>query len=100
MRFEAVDDTTGADYILDIQIEDYGIGSDGWDAPLFYEIMARLSLIEVESGTVLWKEQVLDMAPVARALFDVLSGAVPKPVVEKGGFLPPPAALTAGGGVD
>jgi penicillin-binding protein 2 len=39
-------------------------------------------------------------APVARALFDVLSGAVPKPVVEEGGILPPPAALTAGGGVD
>jgi penicillin-binding protein 2 len=39
-------------------------------------------------------------APVARALFDVLSGAAPKPIVERGGILPPPAALTAGAGVD
>ncbi len=39
-------------------------------------------------------------APVARALFDVLSGAVPQPTVEPGGILPPPAALTAGAGVD
>jgi hypothetical protein len=30
----------------------------------------------------------------------VLSGAVPKPTVEPGGVLTPPAALTAGAGVD
>jgi penicillin-binding protein 2 len=39
-------------------------------------------------------------APVARALFDVLSGAVPEPTVAAGGVLPPPTALTAGAGVD
>jgi hypothetical protein len=70
MRFEYVESAEEADYILEIDIEDYGIGSDGWDAPLFFEIMARLTLSEAETGDVVWKDQVLDMTPVARALLE------------------------------
>jgi penicillin-binding protein 2 len=37
-------------------------------------------------------------APVSRALFDVLSGAVPRPEAGPGGVIPPPGAPLATGG--
>lgn len=70
MRFEPAVSEDDADYIFKIEIEDYGIGSDGWSAPLYYEIMAGLTLIQKETGEVVWKDRVLSLEPVAKALLD------------------------------
>lgn len=70
MRFEPVASEDEAAYVFKIEVEDYGIGSDGWHAPLYYEIMARLSLIDTKTGEVVWKDQVLSLEPVAKALLD------------------------------
>lgn len=70
LRFDPVISTDEADYIFKIEIEDYGIGSDGWNAPLYYEIMAGLSLVNKQTGQVLWKDQLLSLEPVVKALLD------------------------------
>jgi|GEM_PF-4758341 len=67
-KFESVDTEEQADYKLDLEIHDYGIGSDSWTTTLFFEISATVSLIDQRSGKTLWQEEVHDLATVTKAL--------------------------------
>ena len=60
-----------ADYILALTIDDYGIGSDKMDSPLYFEIMGRLQMRDALSGKRIWEGEVYDLVPVARALSSV-----------------------------
>lgn len=67
-RFESVETEEEADYKLDLEIHDYGIGADSWTTTLFFEISATVSLIDQRNGKTLWQEEVHDLATVTKAL--------------------------------
>ena len=56
-----------ADYAIELEVDDYGLGADGWEAPLYFEIGARVTLRDRRTGDVVWADDVLTIAPAARA---------------------------------
>ena len=62
------DDAEIADYILYLDVKDYGLGADDWESPLFFEIHAELSLFSEKEKDVLWSGEVLDIVKVPGAL--------------------------------
>ena len=50
------------------QIDDYGIGADAWDSPVYFEIMGRVKLVDNENGRQIWEGEVYDIITVPKAL--------------------------------
>lgn len=71
MRFDPVADNEGADYQLEVKVEDYGIGADAWDGTAYFEVMGKVKLVEVASGATVWEGEVMEITPVSGALLQV-----------------------------
>lgn len=50
IRFEAIEEKERADYILEVVVEDYGIGADAWQSTAYFEVMGSIKLIDNKSG--------------------------------------------------
>ena len=61
-------DAAQADYILYLDVIDYGLGADGWESPLFFEVHAELTLVSSRVQEILWTGEVLDIVKVPGAL--------------------------------
>lgn len=71
MHFDTTGDLEKADYLLEVTVDDYGIGADAWHGTAYFEVMGRLKLIDNSSGRKLWEEEVMDIVPLTRALIAV-----------------------------
>ncbi|MFK7847846.1 MAG: hypothetical protein AB8G77_21325 [Rhodothermales bacterium] len=71
MRFEAIEMEEQADYILKVIVDDYGIGSDAWNSTAYFEVMGRLKLIENKTDKTVWEGEVVEIAPLTKALLSV-----------------------------
>ncbi len=71
MRFNVVDDGEEADYRLEIKVDDYGIGADAWHSTVYFEVTGRLKLIDNVTNRKVWEGEVMDIAPLTRALISV-----------------------------
>ena len=68
LQFIPVSDTEEADYTLDLEIHDYGIGADSWATTVFFELSATVTLIDNTSGRQIWQEEMQDFVTVTKAL--------------------------------
>ncbi|MEM8487563.1 MAG: hypothetical protein AAF564_18580 [Bacteroidota bacterium] len=71
MRFEPVADSDGAEYQLEVAVEDYGIGADAWDGTAYFEVMGQVKLVEAASGATIWEGEVMEITTVSSALLQV-----------------------------
>lgn len=71
MRFEAIQEEAEADYILEVIVDDYGIGSDAWNSTAYFEVMGRVKLIDNKTGKKVWEGEVVEIAPLTKALLSV-----------------------------
>ena len=67
-KFEPVEAEQDADYTLDLEVHDYGIGADSWTTTVFFEISATVTLIDQRTQKRIWQEEVHDLATVSKAL--------------------------------
>ena len=67
-RFEPVASEDEADYILDLEIHDYGIGADSWTTTVFFEISATVTLTDQNTKKSIWQEEVHDLVTVSKAI--------------------------------
>ena len=67
-RFERVEQESEADYTLNLEIHDYGIGADSWTTTAFFEISATVTLTDQNAQRQIWQEEVHDMATVSKAI--------------------------------
>ena len=67
-RFSPSASSNEADYLLKIEVEDYGIGADSWETPVYYELIARVTLIEQESGKPIWQDEIESLSTMPKAL--------------------------------
>ena len=68
LQFIPVQSAEAADYTLNLEIHDYGIGADSWITTVYYEISATVTLIDNNTGRQIWQEEVQDIATVTKAL--------------------------------
>lgn len=66
--FDPVDTEEQADYNLDLEIHDYGIGADSWTTTVFFEISATITLIDQQTQKRIWQEEVHDLVTVSKAI--------------------------------
>ena len=67
-KFEPVSTESEADYKLNLDIHDYGIGADSWTTTVFFEISATITLMDPQTSKRIWEEEVHDLATVSKAL--------------------------------
>ena len=71
LRYEETDTVEDADYVLEVKVDDYGIGSDAWQSTAYFEVMGKVKLIDNASGKQVWEEEVMDIVPLSKALLSV-----------------------------
>lgn len=71
MRFEQLADVESADYLFEVIVEDYGIGSDAWQSTAFFEVIGHVKIIENKTGKRVWEGAVRDVVPLSKALLSV-----------------------------
>lgn len=71
MRFEVVDDEAAADYRLEIVVDDYGIGADALHSTAYFEVAGRLRLIDNATHRKVWEGEIMEIAPLTKALMSV-----------------------------
>lgn len=68
---EAPQEGESSDYILEVVVDDYGIGADAWQSTAYFEVMGQVRLINGESGKKIWEGEVMDVVPLSKALLTV-----------------------------
>jgi hypothetical protein len=53
-----VDDARDADFVLDLEIEEYGIDAPGWNAAVSLDLSVTVRLYERRSGELVWRRHV------------------------------------------
>ena len=61
------DDGARSDYLLVLEIEEYGIQARNWNAEAEFHVDMRISLRDREDGTEIWRRHVSESAPVSQA---------------------------------
>ncbi|MEM6334974.1 MAG: hypothetical protein AAF752_00305 [Bacteroidota bacterium] len=69
LGYQPVDDPRRADFVLDVQIQDYGIVADSWGAQTFFVVEGDVRLIETERRRTVWKERLDDRVIVDESFF-------------------------------
>ncbi len=54
----AITDLDAADYLLDVNVRDYGIDAEGWDAAARFFVNADAVLLETATGVEIWSARV------------------------------------------
>ncbi len=58
MGTSAITDLDAADYLLDVNVRDYGIDAEGWDAAARFFVNADAVLLETATGVEIWSARV------------------------------------------
>ncbi|NOT08931.1 MAG: hypothetical protein HOP28_12100 [Gemmatimonadales bacterium] len=62
------DKEEGADFILDIQVRDYGIDAEEWDAAAHFFVVAEVVLLDGKDGRIIWETRVRDRDKITPAI--------------------------------
>lgn len=68
LRYRPVDDYRDADVVIDIQVKDYGLVADSWEATVHFELNAEVILIDNATQEWIWKKKVHEVEPISRAM--------------------------------
>lgn len=69
LRFAPVPTPEGADYVLDLRVEDYALVADSYAAAVYFVLLGEVRLLDARSGAVLWDAELREREVVDRALF-------------------------------
>jgi len=69
LRTSLTEQDDEADFLLEVQIRDYGIDAEEWDAAAHFFVDAEVSLLAGDDGTLIWNTHVRDRDPIAPAIF-------------------------------
>ena len=57
-----------ADYLLDVNIREYGIDAKSWDANAFFKIKAHAQLVDRRAGRLVWETRFEEREPISPAI--------------------------------
>lgn len=69
LRAELVPDQTSADFILEVQVRDYGIDATDWQAATHLFVDAQVLLLDGTDGSEIWESHVRERDPVMPQIF-------------------------------
>jgi hypothetical protein len=69
LRTRLTEQDDEADFVLEVQIHDYGIDAKEWDAAAHFFVDAEVTLLAGLDGRLIWKTRVRDSDPITPAIF-------------------------------
>jgi hypothetical protein len=67
--------TDHADFLLEVNVDQWGIRADSWDAAAYFYVTARASLLERSTGTTAWSVEVGENQILTAQALGLLRGA-------------------------
>jgi len=75
LKYRPINDTDKAEFILDMEIRNYGIDAKSWSAGTYFKIDMLVKIIDNESRALIWKRKIKEKQPISPEIFGLGNAA-------------------------
>jgi len=75
LHYQPIDDPEEAFFLFDMQIKRYGIDAASWSASVHFKMDVKVTLLDNNKGTEIWKRQFNESFPVTGHIFGLHDSA-------------------------